>query len=114
ARSGVQSYTECVPAETLAMSFLEARSLVLREVKSRRALPAVETIPLESCLGRVLAEDARADRDYPPFNRAMRDGFALRASEIPGRLKVIGEVRAGDRFSGALGSREAIEIMTGA
>jgi molybdopterin molybdotransferase len=96
------------------MSFLEARSLVLREVMSRRLLPAVETIALDSCLGRVLAEDARADREYPPFNRAMRDGFALRASEIPGHLKVIGEVRAGDHFGGTVGSGDAVEIMTGA
>jgi len=63
---------------------------------------------------RVLAEDVAADRDYPPFNRSARDGFALRAADLPGRLRVIGEVAAGNMFSGEVGAREAVEIMTGA
>jgi molybdopterin molybdotransferase len=61
-----------------------------------------------------LAEDIRADRDYPPFHRSMRDGFAVRAAEIPGTLKVIGEVRAGQTFAGLVNAGEAVEIMTGA
>jgi molybdopterin molybdotransferase len=44
----------------------------------------------------------------------MRDGFALRAAEIPGTLRVVGEVRAGTAFEGVVGPGEAIEIMTGA
>jgi molybdopterin molybdotransferase len=55
-----------------------------------------------------------ADRDYPPFDRSMRDGFALRAAEIPGSLRVVGEVRAGTAFDGVVGPGEAVEIMTGA
>ena len=96
------------------LTFLDARALVLREVRSGRTLPQTETIALDQCLGRVLAEDSAADRDYPPFNRAMRDGFALRASDIPGRLKIAGEVRAGTSFNGSAAPGEAIEIMTGA
>src|SRR6185369_15447628 len=38
----------------------------------------------------------------------------FRAADVPGRLRVIGEVRAGDHFSGALAAGEAVEIMTGA
>ena len=44
----------------------------------------------------------------------MRDGFAVRAADIPGPLRVIGEVRAGQTFSGAVNAGEAVEIMTGA
>ena len=44
----------------------------------------------------------------------MRDGFALRSAEIPGTLRVVGEVRAGTSFEGAVGFGEAVEIMTGA
>jgi molybdopterin molybdotransferase len=44
----------------------------------------------------------------------VRDGFAIRASDSPGVLRVIGEVRAGGKFSGAVGFGEAVEIMTGA
>ncbi len=38
----------------------------------------VESIPLNEATGRYLAEVVRADRDYPPFDRAMMDGFAIR------------------------------------
>jgi molybdopterin molybdotransferase len=62
----------------------------------------------------VLAEDAPADRDYPPLDRSMRDGFAVRSLDLPGAFRVIGEVRAGTRFSGTVGRGEAVEIMTGA
>jgi molybdopterin molybdotransferase len=64
--------------------------------------------------GRVIAEDIRADRDTPPLSRSVRDGFAIRAADAPGRLDIIGEVRAGDRFTGTVLSGQAVEIMTGA
>ena len=93
------------------LSFQDAREVVLREVRARLALPSVETVELNDCAGRMLAEDVVADRDYPPFDRSMRDGFAVRAADIPGRF---GEVRAGEVFSGEVGPGEAVEIMTGA
>jgi molybdopterin molybdotransferase len=62
----------------------------------------------------VLAEDLYAGRDYPALPRSVRDGFAVRAGETPGRLRVIGEVRAGEMFSGTVAGGEAVEIMTGA
>ncbi len=96
------------------LSFLDARATVLREVLARRANPGVESVALNCSADRVLAEDAAADRDYPPFNRATRDGFALRAADIPGRLRIIGESRAGKAFEGTVGPGECIEIMTGA
>ena len=78
-------------------------------------------LPLEQVSGRVLAEAIRADRDQPPFARATRDGFAVRADEAAAgqTLLVTGHLRAGQRFSGPQGSGvlapgEACEIMTGA
>ena len=62
----------------------------------------------------MLAETVFADRDYPPFPRAARDGFAVRAADVPGDLQVIGEVRAGEIYRGSVGPRGAVEIMTGA
>ncbi len=79
-----------------------------------RTPPAAVTILTEDSPGRILAEAIPADRDYPPFNRAMRDGFAVRSADVPGRLRVIGEVRAGERFRSGLQPGEGIEIMTGA
>ena len=87
----------------MTYSFEQARESVLREVKrARRGRPS----PRNSmrCDGRVLAEDILADRDYPPFARSARDGFAVRAADLPGELRVIGEVRAGEVFEGAVGA----------
>jgi molybdopterin molybdotransferase len=97
-----------------ALSFLDARATVLREVRAARVLPGTETVPLDETLARILAEDIAADRDYPPFDRSARDGFAVRAGDVPGCLRVIGESRAGWRFDGAVQAGEAVEIMTGA
>src|SRR6204780_262661 len=88
--------------------------MVLKEVRALRVLPATEQVPLVGCRGRVLAEDIPADRDYPPFNRSVRDGFAVRSGDMPGRVRVIGEVRAGEIFQGVVHPTEAVEIMTGA
>src|SRR5262249_9200693 len=73
-----------------------------------------KTIPSLESAGRVLAESITSDRDYPPFSRSARDGYAVRAADLPGELRAIGEVRAGEAYSGAVGSGEAVEIMTGA
>ncbi len=80
----------------------------------RRVPPVTETVSIEDSPGRVLAEDIAADRDYPPFNRSVRDGFAVRSGDMPGRVRIIGEVRAGERFEGVVQPGEAVEIMTGA
>jgi molybdopterin molybdotransferase len=96
------------------LSFLEARALVIETVSRGRALPGVEFVRLADADGRVLAEGVSADRDYPPLDRSMRDGFAVRAADVPGTLTVIGEVRAGERFHGDVQAGQAVEIMTGA
>jgi molybdopterin molybdotransferase len=96
------------------LPFPEARQLVIQTVRTLRHLPPIETVPLSDAACRVLAEDISADRDIPALSRSVRDGFALRAVDLPGRLRIIGEVRAGDRFLGFVGPKEAVEIMTGA
>jgi molybdopterin molybdotransferase len=99
----------------VTLTFEQARAAVLRETSARRTLPATETIPTLEANGRVLAENIASDRDYPPFPRSARDGFAVRASDIPGTLEVVGEIRAGGEFfTGTVGAGQAVEIMTGA
>jgi molybdopterin molybdotransferase len=93
------------------LTFTEARDTVLRLV---HATPSTEQVELADAGGRVLAENVAADRDTPALPRSVRDGFAVRASDVPGELTVIGEVRAGDRFAGMVGPGQAVEIMTGA
>ncbi|MFO0365388.1 MAG: molybdopterin molybdotransferase MoeA [Acidobacteriota bacterium] len=84
-------------------------------VRSRvQALGEAERVPLLEAAGRVLAAPVSADRAYPPVARSIRDGYALRAAELPGAFRVVGEVRAGGSFAGEVGPGECVEIMTGA
>lgn len=72
---------------------------------------------MAQAVGRVLAEEVRADRDQPPFDRSTRDGFAVRAADLvaePRSLTCVGTVAAGERFAGQLAAGECVEIMTGA
>jgi molybdopterin molybdotransferase len=97
------------------VTFPEARERVLREVRAACPTPSTQIVPLLEAAGRVLAEDAVADRDYPPVARSARDGYAIQASsDAPKDLRVIGEVRAGESFEGEVTFADAVEIMTGA
>lgn len=99
------------------LSYEEAAAMVRAHADLLLARsPATEDVPLLESAGRVLACAVVADRDYPPFARSTRDGFAVRAAEIlAGPLRIAGQLRAGEAWSrGPMQSGEAIEIMTGA
>jgi len=83
---------------------------------SRGAMPP-ESLPLGEVFGRVLRESVAADMDSPPFDRSVRDGFAVRSGDLAGapvELAIVGESRAGASFEGSVGAAECAEIMTGA
>jgi molybdopterin molybdotransferase len=98
-------------------SFEQARRLVEEHARSLRPGPP-EVVDLRQARGRVLAESLVADRDFPPFPRATRDGYAVRAADLarlPATLRVVGEIRAGVAPSlPPLAAGQAVEIMTGA
>ena len=96
------------------LEFAEARRIVIDTVGAMAISPKKEHIGIADAHGRILGETVEADRDYPTLKRSLRDGFAIRAADVPGLLKVQGEVRAGDGMSSGLNAGEAIEIMTGA
>jgi molybdopterin molybdotransferase len=101
------------------LSFEDAYEAVLEHCRRiLQAGPAQdEEVLLLQALGRVLAEPVAADRDFPPFPRATRDGFAVRASDLENgvtTLRVVGQVKAGDSYDLPVASGEAVEIMTGA
>jgi molybdopterin molybdotransferase len=101
----------------LMLPYAEARQKVIEIAGALRRPARRETVEIEQAFGRALAREVRADRDYPPFNRSTRDGFAVRAADtvVPGaRLECIGELRAGGSFEGTLGPGQCVEIMTGA
>jgi molybdopterin molybdotransferase len=99
------------------LSFEAARHLVEQHALTVSP-PEVETVDLLQGQGRVLAEEILADRDFPPFPRATRDGYAVRAAdlaEVPAQLRVVGELKAGDSPGVSPVARgQAVEIMTGA
>jgi len=100
------------PPKTL--EFEGARRIVIETVRSFATSFKTELLPLEEAHGRILAETVRAERDYPALERSLRDGYAVKARDLPGTLAVRGEVRAGDKEQPPLREREALEIMTGA
>ena len=90
---------------------------IVRLYCSRIAPGQPEPMSLLQALGRVLAEPILADRDFPPFPRATRDGYAVRAEDlrtVPATLRAIGQVKAGSDYHGTVARGEAVEIMTGA
>jgi molybdopterin molybdotransferase len=91
------------------LSIAEAQQLVLERAEP---LPA-ENVALEGAARRVLAEPARAEIDLPPFPSSAMDGYAVRADETPGRLRIEARIAAGNPATSALESGQAMGIATG-
>ena len=94
----------------------EARQMVIQQVGSRPLAVATARLNVGEALGYVLAEEIRTDREYPPFDRSTRDGFAVRADEAAAgaKLHCVGEVKAGDSVTLPLATGSCVQIMTGA
>jgi molybdopterin molybdotransferase len=99
------------------LSFEDARHSV-EEYCATVSPRKIELVELTEAVGRVLAEQLKADRDFPPFPRATRDGYALRSEDVDSdtsKLHLLGEIRAGSAESNfKVSSGEAVRIMTGA
>jgi molybdopterin molybdotransferase len=92
----------------------EAQAIVLQHA---RPLPAETAALSTDALGLVLAEDVASDLDMPPFDKALMDGYAVRAADLAdGRatLAVVEEVTAGATPSKNVALGQATRIMTGA
>ncbi|WP_297510882.1 gephyrin-like molybdotransferase Glp [Thermococcus sp.] len=105
------------------MAFLKVVPLekALEVINSFPLEPEVERVSLEDALGRVLADDIVSPINVPPFDRATVDGYAVRAEDTfmasesePVRLKVVGEINAGDSADFELKPGEAVYVSTGA
>jgi molybdopterin molybdotransferase len=100
------------------ISLDEARAIIGR---SLRPIDRVERVPLDTAHGRVLAEDAIASADVPPFSRAAMDGYAVRAADTaaastarPAILMRIEKIFTGQTAQRTVGPGECAEIATGA
>lgn len=95
------------------VSFSEAQQLVIEQARSF----GKEKVNLDEALGRVIAETIVADRDYPPFNRAAMDGYAIRHADWNSGLRsftIRETIFAGNMSEIQLTKGECYKIMTGA
>ncbi len=96
------------------LSVAEAQAVVLEHA---RPLPPESTALTAAALGLVLAEDVVSDLDSPPHDKALMDGYAVRAADLPeGRavLAVTEEITAGRTPQLPVAAGQAARIMTGA
>ncbi len=95
------------------MEYTTARDLLLNY-----AAPVdTERVPLEMCLGRVLAQTVSAAEDVPPFDRSAYDGYALCARDVqtvPVTLRVTEEIAAGAVPTIPVTAGTAAKLLTGA
>jgi len=98
------------------LTFEEARRKVIEQVGRVRGPRASTSVSVWDALGFVLTQEVKTDREYPPFDRSTRDGYAVRSSEVrPGaKLKCAGEIKAGDTVTEPLAAGTCVQIMTGA
>ena len=94
------------------ISVQEAEHIILSEKQDY----GVESVRIEQALGRVLAEDVLADRDFPPYNRVTMDGIAINFAnyEDGQRTFTIKGIQAAGAEPIETEHDNCIEIMTGA
>ncbi|MCI4667563.1 MAG: molybdopterin molybdotransferase MoeA [Bacteroidia bacterium] len=91
----------------------EATDIVLSHLYQPQAI----SLPLDQCPGKILQEDIKADRDFPPFNRVMMDGIAIDYASWEKGIRSFPISATGAAGSPQLKLDKAeacIEIMTGA
>ncbi|WP_422351487.1 molybdopterin molybdotransferase MoeA [Flagellimonas sp.] len=89
----------------------------LQEVLNLSSNFGAEEVGLSDSLGRILAEPIHADRDFPPFDRATKDGIAINFAGIQSadqNFPVSGMAQAGSPQQQLLDATHCIEVMTGA
>jgi molybdopterin molybdotransferase len=100
----------------MMFTYQQARSVVIEQVRSTKVARPVANVSVWDALGFVLAQEVTTDREYPPFDRATRDGYAVRASDAGGgaQLSCDREIKAGDEVTTPLAPGTCAQIMTGA
>ncbi len=101
--TGFRNDALLAPEQALALFFSRAQ---LRE-------RVVESVAFEAAAGRVLAKAVIAADAYPALARSAMDGFAVRSRELPGTLRIEGEIRMGQGWAGELAARSTVRIPTG-
>ena len=103
-------------AETEVTGLLTVQQAV-RIIDEVPVYPVVVGVPLDRTAGLRLAQDVVADRDYPPFEKSLMDGYAVRSVDVVGgraELRVVGTIAAGQASHRSIAHGETMAIMTGA
>lgn len=103
------------------MLYVKTPEEVLDLIKERfTPLDKTESVPLNSAIGRVLAQDITACEYVPDFNRSTVDGYAVRASDtfgctdaIPAIVQVAGEILMGQSAELLLQAETCCAVPTG-
>lgn len=96
------------------LSYIQAQQLI---TALSHSLGEEEEVALDDADGRVLAEDIYADRDYPPFNRAAMDGYAINTADWENGIRefrIQQVIYAGESAKEGLNPGMCYKIMTGA
>ena len=106
----MKPFKELMPRE-------EAQRIIKEKIKQ---ITRIEKVRLEELNGRILAKDAQATFNVPPFDRASMDAYAVKADDptgasekTPNKLRLIGAQHTGKIFDGAIKHGECLEIATG-
>lgn len=97
----------------IAFSIMINPSQAFKLIDALSVPKKVHQISIQEALGSILAEDLKADRDFPPFDRAMMDGIAIKNSTST-RWPIESIAFAGEAKKILNNPNAAIEIMTGA
>jgi molybdopterin molybdotransferase len=98
------------------LTYEQARQTVIEQATKKKGPRSTTVVNIWEALGWVLAQPIKTDRAYPPFDRATRDGYAVRAADATkgANLECTGEIKAGDTVTTALRPWTCTQIMTGA
>lgn len=107
--------------EFLKIKECEEAQDIIQELFDKYCEPKTEEINCEDAYGRVLFNDVYSRMDFPPFNKALKDGFAIlsedsfgASEESPNTLDVIDFLEAGSTTDKVVEKGKCVEISTGA
>ncbi len=107
--------------EFLKIMDCDEASEIIQDLFKQNLKPQSEEIKVSESYGRILYEDVYSRIDFPPFNKALKDGFAIVSSdsfsaseESPNTLEIIDFLEAGDVSDKIVEPGKCIEISTGA
>ena len=92
---------------------------LLQEAQSINNSDAIETVPLDQAINRILAQDLLSPIDVPAADNSAMDGFAFNGECLKGgqaeiKLRIVGTALAGKPYTGEIANGECLKIMTGA